>query len=54
MSVFVNYEGPNLGKKQNQVVRSQAMVVVRGQQRKAKAIADVVANETPSLHRPRQ
>ena len=30
MSVFINYEGPNLGKKQKRVVRSQAMVAVRG------------------------
>ena len=34
MTFFVNYDGPKLDKKQKQVVRSQVMVVVRGQQRK--------------------
>ncbi|KAK0736198.1 hypothetical protein B0T21DRAFT_366465 [Apiosordaria backusii] len=37
MSVFVNYGGPKLDKKQKQLVRSQAMVSVRGQQKLAKA-----------------
>lgn len=37
MSVFVNYGGPKLDKKQKQVVRSQAMVSVRGQQKQAKS-----------------
>lgn len=37
MSVFVNYGGPKLDKKQKQLVRSQAMVSVRGQQKLARA-----------------
>ncbi|KAK4175771.1 hypothetical protein QBC36DRAFT_353862 [Triangularia setosa] len=37
MSVFVNYGGPKLDKKQRQLVRSQAMVSVRGQQKLARA-----------------
>ncbi|KAH6695687.1 hypothetical protein F5X68DRAFT_258242 [Plectosphaerella plurivora] len=36
MSVFVNYAGPKLDKKQNQVVRSQAMVSFRGRQKQAR------------------
>ncbi|KAK4097160.1 hypothetical protein N658DRAFT_434590 [Parathielavia hyrcaniae] len=36
MPVFVSYDGPKLGKKQKQVVRSQVMVLVRDQQKKAK------------------
>lgn len=36
MPVFVNYAGPKLDKKQKQIVRSQAMVSVRGQQKQAK------------------
>ncbi|KAK0644692.1 hypothetical protein B0T16DRAFT_460716 [Cercophora newfieldiana] len=43
MSVFVNYDGPNLGKSQKRMVRSQAMISVRDQQRQAKKIADVAA-----------
>jgi hypothetical protein len=46
MSVFVSYDGPNLGKQERRAVRSQAMVAVRCQQRQAKAIADVAANAT--------
>jgi len=41
MSVFVNYDGPSLGKKQQRLVRSRAMVVVRGQQKQAKATAEL-------------
>jgi hypothetical protein len=37
MSVFVNYAGPKLDKKQNQLVRSQVMVSVRDQQKQAKS-----------------
>lgn len=37
MSVFVNYGGPKLDKKQKQLVRSQAMVSVRGQQKQNKS-----------------
>ncbi|KAK4164332.1 hypothetical protein QBC43DRAFT_378745 [Cladorrhinum sp. PSN259] len=44
MSVFVNYGGPKLDRKQKQVVRSQAMTAFRGKQRqeKIKGTADVV------------
>jgi len=53
MSVFINYEGPNLGKKQKRVVRSQAMVAVRGQQRQqAKTTAADVAKNT-TISNPR-
>lgn len=34
MTVFVNYDGPKLDKKQKKAVRSQVMVVVRGLQKK--------------------
>ncbi|KAK3986765.1 hypothetical protein QBC44DRAFT_401818 [Cladorrhinum sp. PSN332] len=37
MSVFVNYGGPKLDRKQKQVVRSQAMVAFRGKQRQEKS-----------------
>ncbi|KAK0710610.1 hypothetical protein B0H67DRAFT_601597 [Lasiosphaeris hirsuta] len=37
MSVFVNYGGPSLDKKQQRIVRSQAMVSVRGQQKQARS-----------------
>ncbi|KAK0616157.1 hypothetical protein B0T14DRAFT_482257 [Immersiella caudata] len=53
MSVFVNYDGPNLGKKERRAVRSQAMVAVRCQQRQAKAIPDESTNAT-SKPGPRQ
>ena len=34
MTVFVNYDGPKLDRKQKKAVRSQVMVVVRGLQKK--------------------
>ncbi|KAK3294387.1 uncharacterized protein B0H64DRAFT_343731 [Chaetomium fimeti] len=35
MSIFVNYDGPKLDKDQKRVVRSRAMVVVRGRRKQA-------------------
>lgn len=36
MSIFVNYDGPKLDNEQKRVVRSRAMVVVRGRRKQAK------------------
>jgi hypothetical protein len=49
MPVFVSYDGPKLGKKQQTVVRSQVMVVVRDQQKKAKRQAKSAPKEEPRL-----
>jgi hypothetical protein len=47
MSVFVNYGGPKLDKKQKQLVRSQAMVSVRGQQKLCKSDRTAVQTSLP-------
>ncbi|KAK4129672.1 hypothetical protein N657DRAFT_564033 [Parathielavia appendiculata] len=47
MPVFVSYDGPKLGKKQKQVVRSQVMILVRDQQKKAKQANKPALEEPP-------
>jgi hypothetical protein len=39
MAIFVNYDGPKLDTEQKRVVRSRAMVVVRGRRKQAKCQA---------------
>jgi hypothetical protein len=49
MTVFVNYDGPKLDRKQKKAVRSQVMVVVRGLQKK-QASLKCNARLQPQLH----
>ncbi|KAH6856157.1 hypothetical protein B0I37DRAFT_69827 [Chaetomium sp. MPI-CAGE-AT-0009] len=49
MSIFVNYDGPKLDKEQKRVVRSRAMVVVRGRRKQAECTYDGIGS-APKPH----
>ncbi|KAK4044114.1 hypothetical protein C8A01DRAFT_31713 [Parachaetomium inaequale] len=50
MAIFVNYDGPKLDTEQKRVVRSRAMVVVRGRRKQAKSPARDDSSSGNSSH----